>query len=111
MIRASRLLEILDTLGARTLCDPAMGLPTHLTYLKRHGIAVHGAESLEWLARVGEGIVVNDSEGIMEIMYGLMPPDLQKRFGYDPHQAATLTDAQIEYQEEKRQAAAQAAGN
>jgi hypothetical protein len=61
MIRASRLLEILDTLGARTLCDPAMGLPTHLNYLKRHGIAVHGAESLEWLARAGDGIVVNDS--------------------------------------------------
>jgi hypothetical protein len=58
-----------------------------------------------------DGIVINDSDGITEIMYGLMPPDLQKRFGYDPHQATALTDAQIEYQEEQRQAAAQATGN
>jgi hypothetical protein len=58
-----------------------------------------------------DGIVINDSDGITEIMYGLMPPDLQKRFSYDPHQAAALTDAQIEYQEEQRQAAAQATGN
>jgi len=58
-----------------------------------------------------DGIVVNDADGITEIRFGLMPPDLQKRFGYDPHQAATLTEAQIEYQEEQRQAAAQAAGN
>jgi hypothetical protein len=53
-----------------------------------------------------DGIVVNHSEGIMKILFGLMPPDLQKRFGYDPHQAAALTEAQIEYQEEQRKAAA-----
>ena len=58
-----------------------------------------------------DGIVVNDADGITEIRFGLMPPDLQKRFGYDPHQAATLTDAQVQYQEEQRAAAAQAAGN
>jgi hypothetical protein len=58
-----------------------------------------------------DGIVVNDADGITEIRFGLMPPDLQKRFGYDPHQAANLTEAQIEYQEEQRQAAAQATGN
>jgi hypothetical protein len=58
-----------------------------------------------------DGIVVNDADGIIEIRFGLMPPDLQKRFGYDPHQAAMLTEAQIEYQEEQRQAAAQATVN
>jgi hypothetical protein len=58
-----------------------------------------------------DGIVVNDADGITEIRFGLMPPDLQKRFGYDPHQAATLTDAQVQYLEEQRAAAAQAAGN
>jgi len=58
-----------------------------------------------------DGIVVNHSEGITKIVYGLLPPEMQKRFGYDPHQAAALTEAQIQYQEEQRQAAAQAAGN
>jgi hypothetical protein len=58
-----------------------------------------------------DSIVVNDADGITEIKFGLMSPDLQKRFGYDPHQAAALTEAQIEYQEEQRQAAAQATGN
>lgn len=60
-LRASRLLEILERLGARSLCDPAMGLPTHLNGLKRHGIAVHGAETLEWLASTGNGLVTNDT--------------------------------------------------
>jgi hypothetical protein len=58
-----------------------------------------------------DGIVVNHSEGITKILYGLLPPELQKKFGYDPHQAAALTEAQIQFQEEQRKAAAQAAGN
>jgi len=58
-----------------------------------------------------DGIVINHSEGITEILYGLLPPDLQKKFGYDPHMAAALTEAQIQFQEEQRKAAAQAAGN
>ena len=53
-----------------------------------------------------DGIVFNHSEGITEISFGLLPPDLQKRFGYDPHQAAALTEAQIQFQEEQRRAAA-----
>ncbi len=59
-ISPSRLHEILATNDARSLVDPFMGLPTHLNYLKRHGIAVHGGDLLEWFVRVGEGIVVND---------------------------------------------------
>lgn len=58
-----------------------------------------------------DGIIVNDSDGIMKILFGLMQPDVQKRFGYDPHQAAALTEAQIRFQEQQRQAAAQASGN
>lgn len=56
------------------------------------------------------GIVINDSTGITEIPFGLLPLDLQKKFGYDPHQAAALTEAQIQYQEEQRKATAQATG-
>ena len=59
-ISASRLHEILLEHDAASVVDPFMGLPTHLNYLKRHGIAVHGGDLLEWFVRVGEGIVVND---------------------------------------------------
>jgi hypothetical protein len=56
----SRLHEILLEHECKSIVDPFMGLPTHLNYLKRHGIAVHGGDLLEWFVRVGEGIVVND---------------------------------------------------
>jgi hypothetical protein len=59
-ISPSRLHEILLRYGCASVVDPFMGVPTHLNYLKRHDIAVHGGDLLEWLVRVGEGIVVND---------------------------------------------------
>ncbi len=59
-ISPSRLHEILLAHDCGSIVDPFMGLPTHLNYLKRHGIAVHGGDLLEWFVRVGEGIVVND---------------------------------------------------
>ena len=59
-ISPSRLHEILQRYDCHSLVDPFMGLPTHLNYLKRHGLSVHGGDLLEWFVRVGEGIVVND---------------------------------------------------
>ncbi len=59
-VSPSRLLELLQRYDCRSVVDPFMGLPTHLNYLKRHGISVHGGDLLEWFVRVGEGIVVND---------------------------------------------------
>ncbi|MHB8148131.1 MAG: hypothetical protein ACYDGM_12855 [Vulcanimicrobiaceae bacterium] len=59
-ISPSRLHELLLQNDCHSLVDPFMGLPTHLNYLKRHGISVHGGDLLEWFVRVGEGIVVND---------------------------------------------------
>ena len=59
-VSPSRLHEILQRNDCKSVVDPFMGLPTHLNYLKRHGIAVHGGDLLEWFVRVGEGIVVND---------------------------------------------------
>jgi hypothetical protein len=59
-ISPSRLHEILLARDCRSLVDPFMGLPTHLNYLKRHGIAVHGGDLLEWFVRVGEGLITND---------------------------------------------------
>jgi hypothetical protein len=59
-ISPSRVHEILQAHDCKSVVDPFMGLPTHLNYLKRHGIAVHGGDLLEWFVRAGEGIITND---------------------------------------------------
>lgn len=57
-----------------------------------------------------DGIVVNHAEGITKLDYGLLPPDLQKRFGYDVHAGPRLNDDQVAHLEQLREAA-QATGN
>ena len=52
-----------------------------------------------------DGITVDHTEGITKIAFGLLPPDLQKRFGYDPHQMTGLTATQVESLEAQRKAA------
>ncbi|MBV9408137.1 MAG: hypothetical protein JO164_04905 [Candidatus Eremiobacteraeota bacterium] len=59
-VSGTRLLDLCDERGITSLIDPFMGLPMHLNVLKRHGIAVHGGDLLEWFVRAGEGLVVND---------------------------------------------------
>ncbi len=59
-ISSSRLEEILRKYGCSSVVDPFMGIPTHLNYLKRHGLAAHGGDLVEWFVRAGEGLVVND---------------------------------------------------
>ncbi len=59
-ISPTRLHEVLKRYDAKSLVDPFMGIPTHLNYLKRQGLAVHGGDLVEWFVRVGEGLVVND---------------------------------------------------
>ncbi len=59
-IAGSRLLDLFSERGIPSVVDPFMGLPTHLNYLKRHGIVVHGGDLLDWFVRAGEGLVVND---------------------------------------------------
>jgi len=59
-ISGTRLLELCQARGITSLVDPFMGLPMHLNVLKRHGIAAHGGDLLEWFVRAGEGIVLND---------------------------------------------------
>jgi len=58
-----------------------------------------------------DGIVINCENGIIEIKFNVMLPDLQKRFGYDPQLGAALTDDQVQIQEEKRKSATQFSGN
>jgi hypothetical protein len=53
---------------------------------------------------------VNCATGITHLFYGILPPDLQAKLGYDPHAAAKLSEAQVQYLEEQIQAA-EAAGN
>jgi len=59
-VSGTRLLDLCRDRDIASLVDPFMGLPTHLNVLKRHGIAVHGGDLLEWFVRAGEGLVVND---------------------------------------------------
>ncbi len=59
-ISGTRLLDLCESRGIASVVDPFMGLPMHLNVLKRHGIAVHGGDLLEWFVRAGEGLVVND---------------------------------------------------
>jgi hypothetical protein len=59
-IAGSRLLDLLSARSIESVVDPFMGLPTHLNYLKRHGIRVDGGDLLDWFVRAGEGLVVND---------------------------------------------------
>lgn len=59
-ISGTRLLDLCRGRGITSVVDPFMGMPTHLNTLKRHGIAVHGGDLLEWFVRAGDGLVVND---------------------------------------------------
>ena len=59
-IAGSRLLDLLRARSIASVVDPFMGLPTHLNYLKRHGIKVDGGDLLDWFVRAGDGLVVND---------------------------------------------------
>ena len=59
-ISPTRLHEVLQRYDAKSVVDPFVGIPTHLNYLKRQGLAVHGGDVVEWFVRVGEGLVVND---------------------------------------------------
>ena len=57
-----------------------------------------------------DGITINHSAGIIKILYGLLPLDLQKKFGYDPHVTTALTPDQALSLENQRKAAAQKFG-
>jgi hypothetical protein len=59
-VSGTRLLDLCVERGIAQIVDPFMGLPMHLNTLKRHGIAVHGGDLLEWFVKAGEGLVVND---------------------------------------------------
>ena len=59
-IAGSRLFDLCAQRGIASLVDPFMGVPMHLAALKRHGIAVHGGDLLEWTVTAGQGLVAND---------------------------------------------------
>ena len=51
-----------------------------------------------------DGVTFTDDQGITKIEFALMPPDLQKRFGYTPQGAVNQTEAEI--RADQQQAAA-----
>ncbi len=57
-----------------------------------------------------DGITVNHSAGVLKLLYGLLPLDLQKKFGYDPHVTTSLTEDQVLNLENQRKAAVQKFG-
>ena len=58
-----------------------------------------------------DGIVVSYTGGITQVSFNLMQPELQKRFGFDPKMAFTLTADQVAVLELKRKASGSTAGN
>ena len=52
-----------------------------------------------------DGIVVSHSQGILKLAYPLLPPEVQKKFGYDSHVSLTLTDDEVQALEDQRKAA------
>lgn len=58
-----------------------------------------------------DGITFSHSAGITKVLFPLLQPELQKRFGFNPSIGTTLTDAQVLVQEAQRKAAAKTAGN
>ena len=58
-----------------------------------------------------DGITFNHSSGIAKVLFPLLAPDVQKKFGYDPHNGPDITDAQVQSLEAQRQAASKATGN
>jgi hypothetical protein len=58
-----------------------------------------------------DGITFNHSDGIAKILFPLLPPDLQKRFGFNPGNGTELTDAQVAALEAQRKAVPKTPGN
>ncbi len=52
-----------------------------------------------------DGIVISHSQGIIKVLFAYLPPEMQRRFGYDPNHASALDEATVRYQEQLRQAA------
>ena len=59
-VAGSRLFDLCTARSIGSIVDPFMGLPSHLNYLKRRGIRVHGGDLMDWFVRAGEGLIVND---------------------------------------------------
>ncbi len=45
-------------------------------------------------------IVISCTDGITQVNYAIMPPDLQKKFGWDPQKMGEVNDATIRYQQQ-----------
>jgi hypothetical protein len=52
-----------------------------------------------------DGITVSYAQGITKILYAYLPPDWQKKFGYDPQKAVLVNEADIRFREQSQQAA------
>ena len=56
-------------------------------------------------------VIISCSDGITQVAYAIMPPDLQKKFGWDPQKSSVVNAAMIRYQEQVEAAKEAAAAN
>jgi hypothetical protein len=56
-------------------------------------------------------IIISSTDGITQVQYAIMPPDLQKKFGWDPQKSAEVNAAALRYQEQLEAARESAAAN
>lgn len=67
----------------------------------------HAFQNCHLLRVQVDAISIRHASGQARILFPFLPPDLQKRFGYDAHQAGQLSLTQVKYQEDLRKAAEQ----
>jgi hypothetical protein len=93
-----------DNPGANVAVPPAY--TTHLGTIS----ALDGKtyQDCQLLKVEEDGITFSYTDGITKVPFGLLPPALQTRFGFDPHGISGLTPDQVDAQEEQRKAAAAA---
>jgi len=83
---------------------PGIPTPNNLgTIITQDGRAF---QNCQLLAVEADGITFNHTLGITKVLFPFLPHDLQKRFGYDFQKDVAQTKAEVQYQEEKRKAAA-----
>jgi hypothetical protein len=60
-------------------------------------------ENCKILKIEADGITFSHADGITKVLFPLLRPELQKKYGYDPQKAVAQTEAQINYQQEVQQ--------
>jgi hypothetical protein len=84
--------------------QPALPPPTGNTWIEDLGtfttITGKTYQDAKLLKIEATDIVIGCTDGITQVPYAIMPPDLQKKFGWDPQKSNEINAAMIRYQEQ-----------